>query len=233
MLIREGESRSPGIDIGLAISLAAIAGAINAATFRAAGFFSGNMTGNVSSVSDYTAAGSWGLAATFLAIVVTFILGAFSSTLVIRAAQRRGIRGVFALVILGEGFFVAIISVVDLLMSPHHGTPLLVLGLAFLMGVQNAASTLISNWRVRTTHVSGTATDIGIELALILGAAEVEPGVRARFRLHALTLLAFLLGGVAGVAAYLGMGDAIFVISGLALMVLASPFVLSARRSTA
>jgi uncharacterized membrane protein YoaK (UPF0700 family) len=233
MLIKEGESRSAGIDIWLAISLAAIAGVINAATFRAAGFFSGNMTGNVSSVSDYTAAGSWGLAATFLAIVVTFVLGAFASTLVIRAGQRRGVRGVFALVILSEGIFVAAISAADFLMSPHHGTPLLVLGLAFLMGAQNAASTLISNWRVRTTHVSGTATDIGIELAIILGAAEADPAVRARFRLHALTLLAFLLGGVAGVAAYLGIGDAIFVISGLALMVLATPFVWSARRSAA
>jgi uncharacterized membrane protein YoaK (UPF0700 family) len=33
----------------------------------------------------------------------------------------------------------------------------------FLMGLQNAVVTRISNARVRTTHVSGTATDIGIE----------------------------------------------------------------------
>ncbi len=52
MLIKEGESRSSEIDSRLAVSLAAIAGAVNAATFRAAGFFSANMTGNVSSVSD-------------------------------------------------------------------------------------------------------------------------------------------------------------------------------------
>lgn len=35
------------------------------------------------------------------------------------------------------------------------------------MGMQNAAATRISSARVRTTHVSETATDIGIELGML------------------------------------------------------------------
>lgn len=53
MLIREGTDRTVAIDLKLAASLALIAGALNAAGFQAAGFFSANMTGNVSSLSDY------------------------------------------------------------------------------------------------------------------------------------------------------------------------------------
>jgi uncharacterized membrane protein YoaK (UPF0700 family) len=40
---------------------------------------------------------------------------------------------------------------------------ILILGLSFLMGIQNAVVPRISDARVRTTHVSGMSTDIGIE----------------------------------------------------------------------
>ncbi|MGO8462711.1 DUF1275 family protein, partial [Rhizobium ruizarguesonis] len=43
---------------------------------------------------------------------------------------------------------------------------MLVPGLAFLMGLQNAVVKRISDARVRTTHVSGMATDLGIELGI-------------------------------------------------------------------
>ena len=52
VLLREGENRTIQVDVSLAIPLAAIAGAVNTAAFRAVGHFSANMTGNVSSVSD-------------------------------------------------------------------------------------------------------------------------------------------------------------------------------------
>jgi uncharacterized membrane protein YoaK (UPF0700 family) len=62
MLIREGNERTIAIDVKLATSLAAVAGSLNTAGFQAAGFFSANMTGNVSSLSDYLGTGQFALA---------------------------------------------------------------------------------------------------------------------------------------------------------------------------
>ncbi|WP_200847882.1 DUF1275 family protein [Rhizobium sp. 18055] len=58
MLIRQGADRDELAD-RLATSLAAVAGALNAAAFYAVGFFSANMTGNVSLLSDHVAIGDW------------------------------------------------------------------------------------------------------------------------------------------------------------------------------
>lgn len=73
------------------------------------------------------------------------------------------------------------------------------------MGLQNAVVTRISNARVRTTHVSGTSTDIGIELAIQFDvlrrktSPKEAPLYIERLNLHCYTLVAFLLGGVAGI----------------------------------
>ncbi|MGI4764780.1 MAG: DUF1275 family protein, partial [Janthinobacterium lividum] len=52
MLIREGQARSFPIDLRLACLLSLVAGGLNSAGFYAVGFFSANMTGNVSTMAD-------------------------------------------------------------------------------------------------------------------------------------------------------------------------------------
>ena len=103
MLIREGDRRTIHVDISLALPLAGVAGAVNAAAFSAVGFFSANMTGNVSSFSDYVAGGNWLVAVTFAGLVAAFVLGSFLSTLLIGIGRHRAIRGVFAYSIAVEG----------------------------------------------------------------------------------------------------------------------------------
>jgi uncharacterized membrane protein YoaK (UPF0700 family) len=78
--------------------------------------------------------------------------------------------------------------------------------LCFLMGLQNAIITRISNAVIRTTHVTGIVTDIGIELGKMFFwnravDKEDETYVRAnRAKLLLLTnlLVMFFLGGCAG-----------------------------------
>lgn len=59
MLVQQGTARNERIDLNLACTLAAIAGALNASAFYSVGFFSANMTGNVSVLSDHIAIGQW------------------------------------------------------------------------------------------------------------------------------------------------------------------------------
>jgi uncharacterized membrane protein YoaK (UPF0700 family) len=108
-------------------------------------------------------------------------------------------------------------------MERGHGVPFLIIGLSFLMGLQNAIVTHISQARVRTTHVSGMATDLGIGLARLMAipmggmADEERATVLLKLRLHAGTIASFMAGGVLGVLAWRCWGDLGMALSALPL----------------
>ncbi|HEX7813691.1 YoaK family protein [Dyella sp.] len=231
MLIGQGSSRTDATDRRLACMLAAVAGGLNTAAFYAVGFFSANMTGNVSALSDHAARGDWMVGAFYLLIVVLFVLGAAISTLLINAGRRHGRRGIYALVIALEGALLALLGGVEAIVEAARQGTWMILGLSFLMGLQNAVVTRISDARVRTTHVSGMSTDIGIELAVLLDvlrgkeSADNTGPYRSRLRLHVQTVLSFLLGGVVGVLLYQVMGyKLLFVAAAILLMMVGEAF---------
>ncbi len=225
MLIHVGEERTVAVDLRLAAWLALVAGAVNAAGFRALGFFSANMTGNVSTLSDMLALGRWRLAGWLAALVAAFIAGAFVSGLLIDAGRRRQIRGIYAFSIVLEALLLIGIAGLDMALGRGPGDYAMLLGLSFVMGLQNAATTRISDARVRTSHVSGIATDIGLELSALTAREADRPRAvtRARLLLHGATLAAFLFGGVAGVLGYEWIGPLVFVAVAGLLLALALP----------
>lgn len=231
MLIREGEERTINSDIRLAALLSGVAGAVNAAAFQATGLFSANMTGNLSSLSDYLGLGQVRQAALFTSLVLVFILGAFISGLLIEAGRQRGIRAIYAYSISFEAVMLIALGAADVAWPSVLTGGGLILGMSFVMGLQNAATTRISNARVRTTHVSGMATDIGLGLAAMATAAPDGESAVARLRLYLSTIIAFLAGGVAGVALYLVSGGYVFVVAGLMLVAVVLPEIRRARRS--
>jgi uncharacterized membrane protein YoaK (UPF0700 family) len=229
MLIRQGDARNHRLDRRLAFTLAAVAGSVNAAAFHAVGFFSANMTGNVSSLSSLLALGQWQHGLGYLIIVLTFIGGAMVSTLLIDAGLRRAITTIYARVVLAEAVLLVLLGTARSLLASAQGVPLLIMGLSFLMGLQNAIVTHISDARVRTTHVSGMSTDIGIALAKLLASPRNRSTRRergklmAKLHLHTGTILAFLAGGVLGVIAYRWIGDLSFALSALPLALVSLP----------
>lgn len=237
MLLRQGDARSHAVDRRLACVLAAIAGALNTAAFHAVGFFSTNMTGNVSALSDHAAAADWLISAFYLSIVLAFVAGASTSTLLINAGRRRQIRSIYAIGILAEAVLMTALAVTEIFLGPHQKGPTLILGLSFLMGIQNAVVTRISDARVRTTHVSGMSTDIGIELSMLLDIArgrepteEATPH-RMKLRLHTQTVLSFLAGGVAGVLLYQSIGNQLLFAAAAVLFAIAGNAIIKARTS--
>lgn len=237
MLVQQGTARSERIDLNLACMLAGIAGALNASAFYSVGFFSANMTGNVSVLSDHIAIGHWLAGFFYLTIVIAFIMGASVSTLLINAGRRRQIHGIYAYSILAEAILLAVLGIADLWLLGTGRVPVLVLGLAFLMGLQNAVVTRISNARVRTTHVSGMATDIGIEIGTafdILRGREPKADAaqnRSKLRLHSYTIAAFLLGGILGVVLYQAVGGWLLIVAAILLFLIAMRGISSARQT--
>lgn len=236
MLISTDEARTIITDSRLACTLAAVAGALNTAAFEIVGFFSANMTGNVSSLSDNLAKADLRAGVMFLAVVVLFIAGSALSAVLINAGRRRGIRTIFAANILIEGLALIVLGAVEMWGDPAFPGLLLVLSLSFLMGLQNAVVTRISNARVRTTHVSGTATDIGIEIAMLIDVVRRKaspkdaPVYLERLGLHISTLMAFLIGGVAGIWLSRLCGYLFLIIIGVGLLSLSVATMVRQRR---
>lgn len=231
MLIHVGQDRTAAVDLKLAIWLSLVAGAVNAASFRSLGYFSANMTGNLSSLSDFLALGQGRLALGFAVLIAGFMLGAFVSGLLIEVGRRMRVRGIYSLSILLEGGLLAVLAVLDLAWPGLTGPAALMVGLSFVMGLQNGASTRISDGRVRTTHVSGIATDIGLGAAQLLagGAGELRRVLTARLLLHVSTLAAFFAGGLLGVWGYGALGAVIYAVIALLLFAIALPGLKRAR----
>lgn len=125
-----------------------------------------------------------------------------------------------------------VIGTADVLLPAMHLGPTLALGLGFVMGVQNAATSRISNARVRTTHVSGMATDIGLGLAALAHRSPDGSEAVARMKLYLLTIATFALGGVLGVIVYVRAGGVLFLLAAALLLTMALPEVRRARRLT-
>ena len=82
--------------------------------------------------------------------------------------------------------------------------PTTVMLLCFIMGLQNAVISKLSESEIRTTHITGTVTDVGIELGRVLyrNAAGTLPQDRVVASWNKLRFL----GGVAGALRFEHLG---------------------------
>ncbi|WP_394181740.1 YoaK family protein [Yoonia maritima] len=231
MLIKVGDARTPNIDLVLAGLLSSVAGALNAVGFLIAGSFTANMTGNISAFSDHIANGAIPIAFSFLGLVVAFICGASMAALAIQAGERKHIRSVYALAVAAEAIILLLVGTTLVMSSATEHEISLVITLSFIMGLQNAVTTMISRARVRTTHVSGMATDIGIELAALVGSETSRRAVVPKLWLHSLTLACFTSGGFCGALLFQIVGSWLFIFAATLLLLIAVPEIFRAHRS--
>lgn len=66
------------------------------------------------------------------------------------------------------------------------------------LGMQNALVTVISGSVVRTTHLTGMFTDLGIDLSTLLHDGSKVPHLGRRITLRLVIICCFLLGGICG-----------------------------------
>ncbi|MFN5349177.1 MAG: YoaK family protein [Polaromonas sp.] len=187
--------------------LAFVAGATNAGGFLAVGTYTSHMTGVVSSLTDNLVLGEVALAAASLGALAAFLLGAMTTAWLVNWGLREKLASAFGLPLLLECALLLIFGIFGAAVSlwSHFFVPLTVLLLCFIMGLQNAVITKISKAEIRTTHVTGLVTDLGIELGKLLyinrtqtSPAEPVRANRQKLRLHLLLVCSFFTGAVCG-----------------------------------
>ncbi len=205
--------RSPEANLRLGWVLSFVAGATNAGGFLAVGQYTSHMTGIVSSVADDVVLGHFGLAAAGLTCLMAFILGAMCTAIMVNWGLRQRLHSSYSLPLMLESFALLVFGLFGAAIAAWSQLflPITVLLLCFIMGLQNAVITKISNADIRTTHITGLVTDIGIELGkwVYINRLNGSTSVRAnrkRLRVQTGLVMGFLVGGLLGALGFKHLG---------------------------
>jgi uncharacterized membrane protein YoaK (UPF0700 family) len=210
-----GQHRTASTNRLLGALLAFNAGAINAGGFLVVGMYTSHMTGFASMISDMLVLGSFTVAIGATGALLAFLAGAACTAVLVNWARQNHLRSEYALPLLLEAGLLLVFGLLGATLNRQtpFAVPLTVLVLAFTMGLQNALVSKISASQIRTTHMTGVITDMGIELGKLFywnqGARPPELQVRAnriKLRLYAMLLGAFMAGGVVGAAGFKYLG---------------------------
>lgn len=237
-----GRHRAPSIDRNLGLLLAFIAGAVNAGGFLVLHMYTSHMSGFASQVADALVLGNVTLLLNAVGAILAFVCGAAVSAVLVNWGRQHRLRSVYALPLMLEAALLLVfglIGAITLTWRTPFALPLTVLLLSFIMGLQNAVGSKTSGGKVRTTHMTGNITDLGIELGKMLywnrRGTSAGAGVhhsRARLQLFGGLVAMFIAGGLLGAAGFKYVGFVcVLPLAALLLALSLPPFLEDVQRS--
>ncbi|MNK30915.1 hypothetical protein D3C87_493380 [compost metagenome] len=225
MFRHTGKGRTYSHNLKLASILSGVAGTVNIAGVLYLGTLTTNVTGHFAFFSEVIILKNYKMAAVYMFYILFFFLGAFVSGILMELVTKYKYQLAYVLPISFEIIILILVGIIHdlwpcrVLTSPAT----LSLALLFAMGLQNALVTKISLSVVRTTHLTGIFTDLGIELSQLFFYNETAE----RKKLHQSVFLklmiiaSFFTGGIIGGVLYLHFGIKVLLFpAGLLLFVL-------------
>jgi uncharacterized membrane protein YoaK (UPF0700 family) len=175
MFRHQGNSRTFKHNIRLATLLSFVSGIVNVCGLFAFGVLTTNVTGHFAFFSEELVRFEYKTALIFLLFTLCFLLGAFISNFLTTLASKKNSKNphfypivleIILILFVGFSVYEADNSVLN--------TQLYTFSLLIAMGIQNALVTYVSKSVVRTTHLTGLFTDLGIDLSQLLFNKTVE-----------------------------------------------------------
>jgi len=214
MLHHTGSNRNHLHNVRLAALLCLTAGFVNGAGFLSFYVLTTNVTGHVALFAEKLAAGDFTNARTVGMWMILFLAGAFVSSFIIRRVGKEQ-RFAYTLSISIEIGLLLFVAIYGAHTYPSIiNTRLLAGALLFAMGLQNAMVSMISGSVVRTTHLTGMFTDLGIELSAVMQTNTLADTVllRQRIFLRLVIIFFFFFGCVSAAYLYPYLGFSAFFI---------------------
>lgn len=153
----------------LAIALSWIGGYVNVVALLATAHVVSHTTGNATTFAERITQARWPEAVTLVLIVTCFTAGAMLAATMTHQTRHSRSSASFVRPIAAEVLLLILFAIgLAYLKATDESHPIISLGIACVaaaaMGLQNATITRISGSVVRTTHLTGVFTDLGIEL---------------------------------------------------------------------
>lgn len=213
MIVLDDSRRNPSFTLWLGGTTAGVAGLVNVCSVIAFFAFASNVTGHVAIVAQELVSGHFHQVAVVVTWVATFMGGAFTGNFLITAVGSRAHRLGRAAPVLLE---IGVLALVGWYGEVHYTetlteTEYLVGLLLFAMGLHNGTVATVSDGAVKTTHLTGLATSLGMELSLLAQGKIVKGSKQAfQMKLHLVILSWYLGGGIVGAALFLRAGFVTF-----------------------
>ncbi len=199
MFRHQGKSRTLKHNLQIATILSFVAGIVNVTGFLAFKQLTTNVTGHFALfISDVANFEVWKGTIYFL-YLFSFLFGSFLSSFLIEKFKENRKLNVFVIPTIIECLILLSIAIISNIGEIEY-PDLIVCSLLFAMGLQNSFVTKISNAVVRTTHLTGLFTDLGIELSQLFF-PESHPyreKLKATIKLRIYIICFFFLGGIIG-----------------------------------
>lgn len=199
MFRHQGKSRTIKHNLRIATILSFVAGIVNVSGFLSFKQLTTNVTGHFALFIRDVANFEFWKGTIYFLYIFSFLFGSFLSSFLIEMFKENKKLNVFVIPTIIECLIlisIAIISNVTPIILPN----LIVCLLLFAMGLQNSFVTKISNAIVRTTHLTGLFTDLGIELSQLFF-PESHPHretLKSTIKLRIFIICFFFLGGIIG-----------------------------------
>lgn len=198
-----GDTRTLSHNLKIASLLSLVAGFVNVAGFLSVQRLTTNVTGHFAFLVDEVFKLNLTQALVYFLYIFFFLLGSFVSNFLIEIISRKNDQYTY---VVPASIECAILFTVGIWGKNLVATSpdLIAFSLLFAMGLQNSLVTTISKARVRTTHLTGLFTDLGIELSQLFfyKQQEQKDKLTSSIRLRLTIIGFFFVGGIAGAILY-------------------------------
>jgi len=199
MFRHQGKTRTLGHNLGIASLLSFVAGIVNVAGFFSVQRLTTNVTGHFAFFVDKVFKFNFWEGFVFFLYVFFFFLGAFVSNFLVAFFSRKDDQYIYAIPASIECFILFMLGLWGqrlIVISPNT----IAFSLLFAMGLQNSLVTKISSANVRTTHLTGLFTDLGIELSQLFFTKprEQKNALMSSIKLRLTIISFFFIGSIAG-----------------------------------
>ena len=197
MFRHKGKTRTFKHNLSIASLLSFVAGIVNVAGFLAVQRLTTNVTGHFAFFVDEIFKLNFWQGFIYFLYIFFFFLGSFVSNLLVELLSKTRVRLMYVVPTLIESLILFCLAVFGQLLISQSPN-LLACTLLFAMGLQNSLVTTISNATVRTTHLTGLFTDLGIELSQLFfyKQKDQKQKLHSSIKLRLTIITFFFLGGL-------------------------------------
>lgn len=220
MFKHKGNARTLKHNLRIASLLSFVAGIVNVAGFLAVQRLTTNVTGHFAFFVDEIFKLNFWNGFIYFLYLFFFLAGSFISNFIVEIVSKRSERFIYIIPIIIESlilFLVALFGQALISKNPN----LLAFSLLFAMGMQNSLVTTISNATVRTTHLTGLFTDLGIELSQLFFYKQKDQieKLHSSIKLRLTIISFFFFGGLLGGIFYSTIKLYVLAIAGTILLI--------------
>lgn len=201
MFRHRGKTRNLSHNKKIASLLSFVAGVVNVAGFISVQRLTTNVTGHFAYFVDEVFKLNFAESFIYFYYILFFFLGSFISSLFVEIISRKNEQYIYVIPTIIESIILFAVAIFGHYLTTNHANTI-AFTLLFAMGLQNSLVTRISDAIVRTTHLTGLFTDLGIELSQLFfykseaQKAKLLTTIKLRMRIIAFFFMGGIFGGI-------------------------------------